>query len=136
MALTIRTLGSALEDYTVDERGDVGSWVRIAAIKSIGNISVAYFESSDLRQTGSLRACLSPDLYLECFAALLKQGSERLDTVRREAGAQISRLLKIHQVLRDDASVHDWTPPDFDKLVNTFGRYVAPCCKTAQMFGS
>ncbi|KAI9465506.1 TBCD protein [Lactarius psammicola] len=81
-----------LDDYTTDERGDVGSRVRIASIQGLASVSstlltlvksdTAYFEF------------IPADLYQEAIAGILKQGVERLDSVRQQAGESIIRLLK------------------------------------------
>lgn len=116
----IRTFVKALDDYTVDERGDVGSWVRVAAITSIGSVSKTLLEASDIRHSSLLHEYLPPALYLDAFAGLLKQGSSRLETVRREAGLQISSLLEAYSALAEDESVQPWRLPGFDLLTSAF----------------
>lgn len=115
----------ALEDYAVDERGDIGSWVRMAAINSLGSIIAAFFQTSNIRQELLPSQYLPPDLYITAFAALLKQGSERLDTVRREAGVQITALLEIHAGLMDDPALQPWYLPGFDLLSSAFLGYLS-----------
>ncbi|KAF8194167.1 TBCD protein, partial [Pholiota molesta] len=71
----------ALDDYTIDERGDIGSWARIASIQGLTTIS------------GFFSKYLSPEKYRSIAAGLLKQGVERLDNVRQTAGVCFVTLL-------------------------------------------
>jgi HEAT repeat protein len=36
--IIVEALTKALDDYTTDQRGDVGSWIRIAALSALGRI--------------------------------------------------------------------------------------------------
>jgi tubulin-specific chaperone D len=80
-----------LADYTTDERGDVGSWIRIACLS--GLVSVI----SLLHSLGgaTLESCLPSDSYHSAVGGILKQGVERLDNVRQEAGTQLRKLLRL-----------------------------------------
>ena len=71
-----------LDDYTIDERGDVGSWIRIACIRGLGALSGAVFKDTNIMW-------LEEDVWHEVVGSVLKQGAERLDNVRGEAGAVI-----------------------------------------------
>ncbi len=83
---------SGLEDYTVDERGDVGSWIRNASIQGLTSVSVTLLTlaKSDAMYIDYIPA----DLYQKAIAGVLKQGVGRLDNVRQQAGEGIHRLLK------------------------------------------
>jgi len=78
-----------LDDYTNDERGDVGSRVRIASIQGLTSVSLTL-----LTLVKSVPEYIPADLYQEAIAGILKQGVERLDNVRQQAGESIIRLLK------------------------------------------
>jgi hypothetical protein len=82
---------SGLEDYTTDERGDVGSWVRIASIQGLTSVSLTLLTlaKSDITYLEYIPA----NLYQEAIAGILKQGVGRLDNVRQQAGGCIVRLL-------------------------------------------
>lgn len=83
---------SGLDDYTVDERGDVGSWIRIASIQGLTSVSVTLLT---LAKTDATYIDYIPaDLYQKAIAGILKQGVERLDSVRQQAGESIHCLLK------------------------------------------
>lgn len=83
---------SGLEDYTIDERGDVGSWVRIASIQGLTSVSVTLLTlaNTDAKYIEYIPA----SLYQKAIAGILKQGVGRLDNVRQQAGEGIERLLK------------------------------------------
>ncbi|KAF8510075.1 TBCD protein [Hysterangium stoloniferum] len=84
-----------MEDYSVDERGDVGSWIRVASIRGLSSIIGLLFDiSSSLDSFGSLLSWLPPTLYHQGIGAILKQGVERLDNVRRQAGESFLVLLQ------------------------------------------
>lgn len=81
----------ALEDYNVDRRGDVGSWSRVAAMSGLETltyaiVSLSTSESDDLR-------CFDESICIKVLGGLLKQFSEKLDSVRSHAGGCLSRML-------------------------------------------
>ncbi|CAA7261518.1 unnamed protein product [Cyclocybe aegerita] len=105
-----------LDDYTIDERGDVGSWVRIACIQGLTAISELMF-----RMAGSIPdfADYFPgDKYTAAVAGLLKQGVERLDNVRQEAGICLMRLLNNAPPRVDGAD--RWRLPGLSLLIELF----------------
>lgn len=86
-------LDSGLEDYTTDERGDVGSWIRIACIRGLSSVIEDLF-----RISGSLpdfSSFLPPDRYHATIGRILRQGVERLDNVRQISGECFLRILKL-----------------------------------------
>lgn len=84
---------AGLEDYTVDERGDVGSWVRIACIRGLTVISKRLL----LRASAiDLEAYLPPQRYHDAIGRILRTGVERLDNVRQEAGVCFVQLLRMN----------------------------------------
>jgi hypothetical protein len=88
-----------LDDYTTDERGDVGSRVRIASIQGLTSVSLTL-----LTLVKSVPEYIPADLYQEAIAGILKQGVERLDNVRQQAGESIIRLLKCPPPPVDDSN--------------------------------
>ncbi|KAF8513769.1 TBCD protein [Gautieria morchelliformis] len=84
-----------LDDYTIDERGDVGSWIRMACIQGLCVIIELLFDiGPSLGPSGSLGVWLPPSTYQEVLGGILKQGVERLDNVRRQAGESFMKLLR------------------------------------------
>ncbi|KAI0086506.1 ARM repeat-containing protein [Irpex rosettiformis] len=84
---------SGLEDYSTDERGDVGSWIRIACVKGIADYSTAIISNASTISQGEEYLPLVK--FHEGIAGILKQGVERLDNVRQQAGEQLLRLLPL-----------------------------------------
>ncbi|KAJ8691517.1 hypothetical protein PTI98_011083 [Pleurotus ostreatus] len=80
-----------MKDYTSDERGDVGSWIRLSCVRGLAEISEMLFQS--FTQESQLEAYLPPSKYHAAIAGILKQGVERLDNVRQESGEHFIRLL-------------------------------------------
>lgn len=86
-------LDNGLEDYTTDERGDVGSWIRIACIRGLSSVIEDLF-----RISGSLPdfpSFLPPHRYHTVIGRILRQGVERLDNVRQISGECFLRILKL-----------------------------------------
>ncbi|KAI0072860.1 TBCD protein [Panus rudis PR-1116 ss-1] len=91
----LSSLQAGLEDYTIDERGDVGSWIRITCIKSLTDIAILFLTNPSASQLPNFVEYFPPDVYHEAIGGILKQGVERLDNVRQQAGIQIVRILKM-----------------------------------------
>lgn len=92
MRALFTALLSGLEDYTTDERGDVGSWLRIASVRGLATvISLLLAHAPAL----DLHLYLPPALFHAAVGGILKQGAERLDNVRQQAGEQLVRLLGV-----------------------------------------
>jgi len=108
--MVVRSLIEGLDDYTIDQRGDVGSWVRISSIRALGGIT-GFIIPSVLHQW------LPQDLYLQIWAGLLKQGAERLDNVRAEVERQLLKLLQLVDSLGADNS---WIPRGYELLKKLF----------------
>lgn len=79
-----------LTDYSTDQRGDVGSWVRIPSMELLNHV---------LPRVAKLDAQSDSQRYLELasttnlIAALLKQSVERIDKVRSIAGNVLCDLI-------------------------------------------
>jgi hypothetical protein len=106
----MKSLVDGLDDYTVDERGDVGSWVRISSIKALGG-------STQLIMRSPLNDWVPRDLYLQIWAGLLKQGAERLDNVRTEVERQLLQLLRLVESMKHDTR---WAPPGYELMKKLF----------------
>lgn len=82
---------SGLEDYSVDERGDVGSWVRITCVQGLSEFATVMFRNAD--HIANFAEYFPPEKYHAAVSGILKQGIERLDNVRQQAGEQVVILL-------------------------------------------
>lgn len=116
MSQIYTTVLSGFEDYTADQRGDVGSWVRMAALRAVASISEALFLRRD--DLPSFENYLPPNAWHSAIAGVLKQGVERLDNVRAVAGEQLMTLLWSESV-RNSAR-GQWEIPGLDKLEASF----------------
>lgn len=80
---------AALDDYSTDNRGDVGSWVREAAMEGLVSLLLAVLPPCP-DPTNAAR--LQP-LVQAAATALIKQAVERIAHVREVATRQLARLL-------------------------------------------
>ncbi|KAK7502461.1 hypothetical protein BaRGS_00006414 [Batillaria attramentaria] len=76
---------AALGDYSMDSRGDVGSWVREASMTALGDLTEMV-----TRVDPSL---LQPEVVKQMFCSLVQQNCEKIDRTRATAGQVFSKLL-------------------------------------------
>ncbi|KAK5609857.1 hypothetical protein CRENBAI_016604 [Crenichthys baileyi] len=76
---------SSLNDYTTDSRGDVGAWVREAAMTSLKELT--------LMVANSAPEILSPNLVKSMMCCLAQQAAEKIDHYRAHAGNIFLHLL-------------------------------------------
>ncbi|ELU39008.1 TBCD protein [Rhizoctonia solani AG-1 IA] len=110
------TVLSGFEDYTVDQRGDVGSWVRMATLRAIASISQVVFRNRN--RIEPFGEYLPLDLWHQAIGGVLRQGVERLDNVRAVAGEQL-----MHLIWSDDIRSHAsglWEVPGLNQLEKAF----------------
>jgi hypothetical protein len=110
------TVLSGLDDYSVDQRGDVGSWVRTASLRAIASISEALFAKR--RDLDRFEAYLPPEVWHNAIGGVLKQGVERLDNVRAVAGEQLMVLIWSPDIRK--GATDSWEIPGVDKLEASF----------------
>lgn len=75
----LRTLTDALDDYTTDQRGDVGSWVRVASVRSLAQVLAGAAAQPNALQL------VPQELFTPAVAGIAKQAFEKLDVVREAA---------------------------------------------------
>ncbi|XP_034045626.1 tubulin-specific chaperone D [Thalassophryne amazonica] len=83
------TLLDAVNEYTTDGRGDVGAWVREAAMTSLLEVTVLVSSSAP--------EILSPDLVKRMMCCLAQQAAEKIDRYRAHAGNIFLHLLHSSQ---------------------------------------
>uniref|UniRef100_A0A3B5AMD7 Tubulin-specific chaperone D n=1 Tax=Stegastes partitus TaxID=144197 RepID=A0A3B5AMD7_9TELE len=76
---------SSMSDYTTDSRGDVGAWVREAAMTSLMDLTLLVASSAP--------EILSPDQVKCMMCCLAQQAAEKIDRYRAHAGNIFLRLL-------------------------------------------
>lgn len=79
-------------DYSVDQRGDVGSWIRLASVSAVRRILARLTAYSMLDQATVDKA----------IAACLKQAMERLDSVREVAGLALTEIIAAPSFINDN----------------------------------
>ncbi|XP_040046893.2 tubulin-specific chaperone D [Gasterosteus aculeatus] len=79
------SLLNRMNDYTTDSRGDVGAWVREAAMTSLMQVT--------LLVAGTAPEILPPDLVKCMMCCLAQQAAEKIDRYRAHAGNVFLRLL-------------------------------------------
>ncbi|XP_031483378.1 tubulin-folding cofactor D isoform X1 [Nymphaea colorata] len=106
----VQTLFKALDDYTVDNRGDVGSWVREAAMDGLERCTYIFCEKQRLIKKAAVHCSsntedhdfaveankfvlFDEDLAIKLVGSLAKQAVEKIDKVRSIAGAILQRIL-------------------------------------------
>lgn len=97
----VDALDNGLDDYTTDERGDVGSWIRIACIQGLTSIIETLFVVS--KNLPNFATILPAHRYHHIVGRVLGQGVERLDNVRQIAGESFTRILRLSLPSVDDA---------------------------------
>ncbi|KAG1226647.1 hypothetical protein G6F35_002844 [Rhizopus arrhizus] len=85
------SLTQCLNDYSVDQRGDVGSWVRIATMKLLDFLLPCVSRLDSLEDSST--KYLSEKTTAVFISALLKQSVERIDKVRACAGKVLCNLI-------------------------------------------
>ncbi|XP_037666539.1 tubulin-specific chaperone D isoform X2 [Choloepus didactylus] len=79
------TLLDCMQDYTTDSRGDVGAWVRKAAMTSLKELTVLLASSEP--------GLIGADVCKQVLCCLAQQASEKIDRVRAHAGEVLLALL-------------------------------------------
>jgi len=119
--LVFETLMTATKDYSMDKRGDVGSWSRIAAMEGLEKVmlsahqadlhpsqrkkevegvptvaavtTAAEEEEEEGKEKVTKEVYVTKEMITRMVATMLKQLCEKLDNVRSRAGAVLERLL-------------------------------------------
>lgn len=92
-------LFSGFEDYTINERGDVGSWVRMACAKGVQDILITFigYATDGKMRFETLKQYLPLNIFHEAIGRILRQGVERLDNVRQCCGDLFTSMLLLRK---------------------------------------
>jgi hypothetical protein len=85
----------ALTDYSTDQRGDVGSWIRCAGLIALGqavSIAAAHKSGTEL---------VTQEMFEQAVGGMIKLGVEKLEPVRASAWRGV-------RMLRDSQAVARW----------------------------
>ncbi|EIW73358.1 hypothetical protein TREMEDRAFT_26174 [Tremella mesenterica DSM 1558] len=80
------TVIKGLDDYSTDQRGDVGSWIRIVSLRSLGRIIPAAVVDERVLEL------VSQVEFDEMIGGMIKQSLERLGPVRAAAACASARV--------------------------------------------
>ncbi|GMP61852.1 hypothetical protein CsSME_00024154 [Camellia sinensis var. sinensis] len=109
----MQTLFKALDDYSVDNRGDVGSWVREAAMdglerctyilckrhsmnvsgKSCGVESISDQPEGEMVENNQMYTLFDANLATSLVGGIVKQAVEKMDKIRERAAKVLQRIL-------------------------------------------
>lgn len=98
----METFYRCLNDYQIDRRGDVGSWVREEAMNALKEFIHLLFSQHNeqielLDQYKDIRAFLGANtsaFYERFIGALMQQLCEKIDKVREVAGRALQEFFK------------------------------------------
>ncbi|XP_006608660.1 tubulin-specific chaperone D [Apis dorsata] len=76
----------ALKEYTIDSRGDIGAWVREAAMTGLHILT-------NLISQAKLFSMLNENLMANIIGGIAQQAVERIDGIRAQAGVVFSALI-------------------------------------------
>ncbi|KAJ9100981.1 hypothetical protein QFC19_005377 [Naganishia cerealis] len=101
-----RSFLDGLDDYSTDQRGDVGSWIRITCAQALPLLT---------RMGKMVDARLSSEACLQAVHGLIKLSVEKLETVRVVAGPALCEILKEHgpmlgleEIYQQIEAIRDW----------------------------
>ncbi|CAL4236462.1 unnamed protein product, partial [Meganyctiphanes norvegica] len=80
-----KALINALDDYTMDRRGDVGAWVREASLTTLQGLTLLVVKVDS--------SLLSEEIVTDLITRMCQQASERIDRTRKVAGTTFATLL-------------------------------------------
>lgn len=86
----MKSIEACLTDYSTDQRGDVGSWIRIPSMELLNYLLPCI---SKLDAESDKQRYLEINSTSNLIAALLKQSVERIDKVRSIAGKVLCELI-------------------------------------------
>ncbi|KAL2892431.1 Tubulin-folding cofactor D [Bienertia sinuspersici] len=138
----VKSLFKALDDYSVDNRGDVGSWVREAAMDALERCtyilcrrdaidfqsemeSLHVLEHDAIKKT-QVNPLFDAELAVNFIGGLLKQAVEKMDKIREVAAKVLERILynktifvpfipyreKLEEIIPNDGDLK-WGVPTF-----------------------
>lgn len=90
------TLYKSIQDYTLDRRGDVGSWVRKETMCSLTLLVQEVAKQKDYYCEVLDVMGPEPQFYEKFICALLQQLVEKIDSVRAEAGKCLQTFFKYY----------------------------------------
>ena len=75
----------SLDDYSTDQRGDVGSWIRIAALRSLGVLLEV------VARQASPQDLVDQSQFENAIGGIVKQSMEKIEPIRAAAAHALQR---------------------------------------------
>lgn len=88
----MQSLFEALDDYSVDNRGDVGSWVREAAMDGLERCTHILCKR-DMVENNQTHPLFDANLATVLVGGIVKQAVEKMDKLREIAAKVLQRIL-------------------------------------------
>uniref|UniRef100_A0A2P2K0Q0 Beta-tubulin cofactor d n=1 Tax=Rhizophora mucronata TaxID=61149 RepID=A0A2P2K0Q0_RHIMU len=106
----VRSLLKALDDYSVDNRGDVGSWIREAAMEGLekctymlclmdyyrtvhGVESLPEMPQGHMVENTDMQTFFDTNMAMSMIGGIVKQAVEKIDKIREAAAKVLQRIL-------------------------------------------
>ena len=89
----LEALFKGFEDYAVDKRGDVGSWVRQEAMVQILRFLRLILDTQDIKVIESVGADKA-EFFERYICVNIQQLNEKIDRIREEAGKSLQKFFK------------------------------------------
>ncbi|KAK8960657.1 hypothetical protein KSP40_PGU013149 [Platanthera guangdongensis] len=93
----MRVLFDALDDYAVDNRGDVGSWVREAAMDGLERCSYILCKYDTMIASDQLFPLFDDNIATDLIKGLAKQAVEKMNKIRGIAARILQRIIHYPQ---------------------------------------
>ncbi|KAM7476319.1 hypothetical protein LguiB_023562 [Lonicera macranthoides] len=121
----MQSLFEALNDYSVDNRGDVGSWVREAAMDGLERCTYILCRR-DTVKNNQTHQLFDANLATDLVGGIVKQAVEKMDKLREIAAKVLQRILynktvfvpyipyreKLEEIVPNEANLK-WAVPSF-----------------------
>lgn len=102
--MIVSALILALSDYSTDQRGDVGSWIRVAGVKALRLVLLHLCQRNDAERGSDT---VTQETFEQIISGIARLGVEKLEPVRAAAAFAWTSL-------RASGAVQIWDWEGFD----------------------
>lgn len=95
----MRSFFRALDDYSIDNRGDVGSWVREAAMDGLEKCSYILCKRDSTCSSEEPESLFDTSLAANLVGGIAKQAVEKMDKLREAAANILKRILYNEEII-------------------------------------
>lgn len=101
----VQTLNSGMADYAVDDRGDIGSWVREASMTSLSHIIRMMFVTPGVFGAEEIKQRDIEEILCVVIEGLVEQSCSRIDRTRAVAGSALVSICSSFSHLSIDSDL-------------------------------